>query len=122
MPHFNVILMKKSLAILLAAIANASVVYAESPMTVYLGYVKSGFAELISLALNLSFVGKVGVVAAVAIVIGIVYSRTRDTPANNLRKARALHKKATEMHQSGDEQQAAEHYQKAEYHREKAEV
>jgi len=63
-----------------------------------------------------------GLVALVAtvIVVGVLYYFLRDSPANNLRRARRYHKLAEKHHNKGNEEKAQLYYEMAEIHRERA--
>ena len=65
---------------------------------------------------------KVWTMAAIALVTITLYLHNRNTPANNIRRARALHKKGIASHERGDGEAASEYYRKAAALREKAEA
>ena len=72
--------------------------------------------------LGSSFSLKIWIVAAFAIAGITLYLRNRDTPGNNIRRARAFHRKGMTSHERGDGEEASEYYRKSAAFREKAEV
>ena len=88
----------------------------------YADVLRNEFSEGIDQLLESSFFLKLWIIVALAIAAITLYLRNRDTPGNNTRRARTLHKKAVASHERGDAEEAAEYYRKAAAFREKAEV
>lgn len=78
--------------------------------------VKSAFAALGGMPVA----AKLALLAVFVAAAFIVFSRTRDSASNNLRKARSLHERATALHEKGREEEARLLFEKSSYHREKA--
>ena len=75
----------------------------------------------IRFVLGLNLLIKIILIIMALIIILIIWAYYfRDTRSNNLRKARAHHKKGEAAHKRGDEESAEFHYQKAAEYREKA--
>ncbi|MBI2136895.1 hypothetical protein HYU12_00035 [Candidatus Woesearchaeota archaeon] len=119
--------MKKLLAALYGAVATIAIkiqlAYAQaSAAETYTGYVRQAFLEMLASARDMSVSAKLSIIAGAAIIAAMLYLRMRDTPANNLRKAREMHNKAVEHHKKGEHEKSAQYYQKAQQYRAKAEV
>ena len=119
--------MKKLFVALYGAIATIATktqpAYAqESAAGTYTGYVRQAFSEMLVSVREMSVSARLSIIAGAAIIAALIYLRTRDTKANNLRKAREMHNKALEQHQKGEYEKSAQYYQKAQQYRAKAEV
>ncbi len=88
----------------------------------YFSYLKSAAEYAINSLIGLSLSKKIAILAVLAFIALIAYLRRRDTAGNNLRRARALHRKALELHEKGETEEATGHYKKAAEYREKAEA
>ena len=55
----------------------------------------------------------------VVLVALFIYLRTRETRANNMKKARRYHKKGAEQHEKGREDRANEYFEMSRFYREK---
>ena len=79
------------------------------------------FAALLERSIDSSLSFTIWSLAAIAIVAITLYLRNRDTPGNNIRRARMLHKKGLVSHERGDAEAASEYYVRAAAFREKVE-
>lgn len=125
-PSLFVMLMNKSLirlkiALIATAVFSAGVNAQESPVSVYFGYMQAGAVELIGSLRQLSMSAKAAILVSLSVGAALLYLRTRDTPANNLRKARGMHRKAVGLHEKGSDEEAAKYYALAAQLRQKAE-
>ena len=64
--------------------------------------------------------GIIVIVIILVIVLAIIVVRSRDTPENNLRRARNYHHKAENLHEKGREERAKHYYALAEKYRKRA--
>jgi hypothetical protein len=117
----NKSLIRVKIAAIAVSVLSTKAYAQESPVLVYIGYMRAGLFELIDSLRQLSIPAKLAILASLAFGGLLLYLRTRDTPANNLRKARGLHRKAVELHEHGKEEKAAQYYAQASQLRQKAE-
>lgn len=88
----------------------------------YISYAKSAASYAISALKEMGLSKKIAILGVLAFIALIAYLRSRDTPGNNLRRARELHQKAVELNEKGKTGEAESYYKKAADCREKAEA
>ena len=76
--------------------------------------------SLVEILNSLPLAAKIAAGIIALVVVISLFLRLRDTMANNLRKARALHDAATALHEQGQEDEAKLLFEKANYYREHA--
>jgi hypothetical protein len=85
---------------------------------------QSAFGNLFSAGRNyvlgISTTAKVGLLLTLLFIAVIMFVRMKDSPSNNLRKAREMHDKAVKLHSEGKNEEAQASYSKADSYREKA--
>lgn len=55
----------------------------------------------------------------IVLIIVLIYFRTRETPENNIKKARRYHKLAEKHHERGNEEKSKKYFEMSRYYREK---
>jgi hypothetical protein len=85
---------------------------------------QSAFGSLFSAGRNyvlgVSTTAKVGLLLTLLFIAIIIFIRMKDSPSNNLRKAREMHDRAVKLHSEGKDEEAQASYSKADSYREKA--
>ncbi|MFH1182177.1 MAG: hypothetical protein V1702_04420 [Candidatus Woesearchaeota archaeon] len=73
-----------------------------------------------NLAVNASIRAKIMALAALALLVALVYFSTRDSSGKDLKRAVHYHKLAEKSYEKGDLEKSKEYYELSNYHREKA--